>query len=156
MEFEEAFAVLMKFEGGYSNDPKDPGGETKYGISKRAYPNEDIANLTEERAKEIYKKDYWDKIKGDSLPAQLRYAVFDAAVNSGVGQAVKWLQAAVGVPEDGKLGSETMKAVKARSGYQTAIAFCGYRLRFITKITVFDTFGKGLCRRVSEILIRYV
>jgi lysozyme family protein len=156
MEFEEAFAVLMKFEGGYSNDPKDPGGETKYGISKRAYPDEDITNLTEERAKEIYKKDYWNKVKGDTLPAQLRYAVFDAAVNSGVTQAIKWLQASVAVVEDGKLGTETMKAVKACVPYQTAATFCGYRIRFITKIPTFPTFGKGLCRRVSEILIRYV
>lgn len=155
MDFNQAFAALMKFEGGYSNNPKDPGGETKYGISKRAFPEEDIANLTEQRAKEIYKKFYWDKVKADTLPAQLRYSVFDAAVNSGVVQAIKWLQASVGVPEDGILGTETTKAIKARNAYQTAAIFSGYRLRFITKITVFDTFGKGLCRRVSEILIRY-
>lgn len=90
--FEESVKHVLSHEGGYVNDPDDPGGETKYGISKRAYPNLDIANLTREDAKAIYKRDYWDAIGADNLPASVRYAAFDTAVNMGVGAAKKLLR----------------------------------------------------------------
>lgn len=90
--FEEAVAKVLKHEGGYVNDPDDPGGETKYGISKRAYPNVDIKNLTEAQAKAIYKRDYWDAIGADQLPANVRYAAFDTAVNMGVGKAKQFIK----------------------------------------------------------------
>lgn len=83
---------LLKWEGGYSNDPSDPGGETKYGISKRAHPDEDIKNLTPERAMAIYASDYWDKAGCDSIPFPLNVVVFDSAVNCGVGMARLWLK----------------------------------------------------------------
>ena len=79
-DFERAFDLLMESEGGYSDDPADPGGETNFGISKRAYPKEDIRFLTLERAKEIYKRDYWDAIRADDLPYPINILIFDAAL----------------------------------------------------------------------------
>lgn len=90
--FDQAVGMVLKHEGGYVNDPVDPGGETKYGISKRAYPKVDIAGLTVDGAKAIYKRDYWDAIGADQLPANVRYAAFDTAVNMGVGVARKFLK----------------------------------------------------------------
>ena len=87
----------LKWEGVYSNDPNDPGGETKWGISKKAYPKEDIKNMTRERALEIYAQDYWLKAGCDALPYPLCVAVFDAAVNCGVGRAISWLRHSNGV-----------------------------------------------------------
>lgn len=82
--FDAAFAIVVGIEAGYVNDPQDPGGETKYGISKRAYPNEDIPNLTPERAKFLYRRDYWDKANCDALAWDLALITFDSAVNQGV------------------------------------------------------------------------
>lgn len=81
--FEKAIDFVLSIEGGYVNDPSDPGGETKYGISKRAYPNVDIANLTESAAKEIYKRDYWDAMECDNLVYSVDIVAFDTAVNMG-------------------------------------------------------------------------
>ena len=99
----ENFAVAVGFvlahEGGYINDPADPGGETKYGISKRAYPRVDIKNLTKAQARDIYYRDYWKRVDGDNLPAGLDLAVFDTAVNCGVSVARSFLQATKSVGE---------------------------------------------------------
>lgn len=81
--FEVAMAFVRKWEGGYVNDPDDPGGETKYGISKRAYPNEDIKNLTRERAEYLYKRDYWDPLDLDKYPQDKAVVLFNVAVNMG-------------------------------------------------------------------------
>ena len=110
--FKPAVDRVLRMEGGYVNDPADPGGETKYGVSKRAYPAVDIAALTEDGARAIYKKDYWDACRCDSLPAPLDWLVFDAAVNQGVQAAGKMLQGAVGVAVDGKIGPATVAAAK--------------------------------------------
>lgn len=91
-EFRKALGFVLPQEGGYVNDPDDPGGETKWGISKRAYPNEDIKNLTPERACTIYATDYWDACGCDAIPFPLNVAVFDSAVNCGVGNAKAWLK----------------------------------------------------------------
>jgi len=91
MEFNKALEFTLKYEGGYSNDPLDAGGMTKYGISQKAYPNEDIKNLTKARAAELYKRDYWDKIGADNLEDGLDCAAFDCAVNMGVGRAKTFL-----------------------------------------------------------------
>ena len=153
MTYDEAFKLVIGHEGGYVNHPRDPGGETKYGITKRDYPDEDIKNLTLDRAKEIYKRNYWDKVNADNLPKQLRYAIFDAAVNSGVGQASKWLQRAVGARDDGIIGPQTLAAVRAADPYKIAAIFIGQRLKFMAGLPTFDHFGKGWTRRVADILI---
>jgi lysozyme family protein len=112
MKFEKAFEIVIGHEGGYVNDPLDKGGETKYGISKRAYPNLDIKNLTLADAQRIYKADYWDKAKSEDVPEFIRYIHFDAAVNHGVGMAVKLLQRAANVKDDGIFGPITKNAAQ--------------------------------------------
>jgi lysozyme family protein len=114
MEFKDAIKIILKHEGGYVNDPVDPGGETNMGISKKAYPNLDIKNLTEEDVSEIYYKDYWLKAKCPSIPHYLRLIYFDMVVNMGKSRAVKILQTAItakGVDTDidGGIGPQTIK-----------------------------------------------
>ena len=92
MSFDRAVALVLKHEGGYVNDSRDPGGETRYGISKRAYPDVDILRLTEDEAKAIYKRDYWDTLRPDEIPEPLAICLFDAAVNMGAVTSVRLLQ----------------------------------------------------------------
>lgn len=115
--------MILKNEGGYVNDPNDPGGETNFGICKRSYPNVDIKNLTKDGAKAIYKKDYWDKVNGDQINDQnLATSVFDFAVNAGVGTAIKQVQKMLNVTADGVLGPKTMAALNASSGLSKSFA----------------------------------
>jgi|TARA_B100000035_G_scaffold312556_1_gene324300 lysozyme family protein len=114
--FDDIIEVTLKHEGGYVHDPADLGGETNFGIAKRFYPNVDIKNLTKEGAKEIYKKDYWDKNKVDDIPENLRHIYFDMCVNQGKGTAVKILQRAANakgsdLAVDGGLGPKTLQAI---------------------------------------------
>lgn len=143
--FDKALAIVLRHEGGYVNDPRDPGGETKYGISKRAYPNVDIANLTVEDAAAIYRRDYWDKLRPDELPADLAVVLFDTAVNQGVSRAIRLLQKACGVAQDGVMGPNTiaaanrMKDIVVRLSAERAIAYAN--------TANFDTFARGWLRR---------
>jgi|YelNatPaOPRAMG01_1025707.scaffolds.fasta_scaffold07437_2 lysozyme family protein len=98
--FDKAFKFIMKWEGGYTNDKDDPGGETKYGISKKSYPNIDIKNLTLERAKEIYKKNYWDKLNCDKISYPMDLIVFDTAVNMGISIANEFMKKSKGDPKE--------------------------------------------------------
>ena len=81
--FDEIIEIVLEHEGGYVNDPDDPGGETNFGVSKRAYPNVDIKNLTEDAAKDIYRRDYWDRNHCEDLPDELRHVYFDMCINQG-------------------------------------------------------------------------
>jgi len=116
--FNEIIEEVLKHEGGYVNDPNDRGGETKYGIAKRFYPNIDIKNLTIEQTKKIYHQDYWRPSKCDEVPGNLRHIYFDMAVNFGISGAVKVLQRAANasrVPDievDGKIGPNTINAIQ--------------------------------------------
>ena len=115
-KFDKIIKVVLKHEGGYVNDPDDPGGETNFGIAKRSHPDVDIVNLTKEGAKEIYKKVYWDKNKVDDLPDNLKHIFFDMCVNMGRGTAVKVLQGAINnkggnLVVDGGFGSGTSFAL---------------------------------------------
>lgn len=148
--FDEVFNRVIGAEGGYVNDPRDPGGETKYGISKRQYPTEDIKNLTLDRAKEIYRADYWSKIGGDNLPPPIDEFIFDYAVNSGVSKASKALQGACGVLRDGQIGPKTIGAVKDRNPKQML------RLIFVDRAMAWaedanlKTFGIGWYARLFD------
>ncbi len=148
--FDQCFEKLIGYEGGYTLDPKDPGGETNWGISKRAYPAVDIKNLTRDGAKDIYKRDYWDRAQCDKLPPTLAFLLFDAAVNSGIGQAIRFLQRAVGVADDGVLGALTLAAVQRLDNESLCARFLGQRLDFMTRLSTWDYFGKGWARRVAD------
>lgn len=153
MTFDDAFAKLIGHEGGYVNDKRDPGGETKFGISKRAYPDVNIASLTIEQAKVIYKRDYWDRARCDELPPVVSFQVFDTAVNSGIGQSIRFLQRAVGVADDGQVGPLTVNAVRRLNPEAVVARFNGHRLDFMTKLSNWDVFGKGWARRVAANLM---
>lgn len=150
MNFDHAFDALIPHEGGYVWNPADPGGETKYGISKRQYPGIDIRALTLADAKAIYLRDYWQRAQCDRLPPELAFDVFDAAVNSGIGQAIRWLQRAAGVADDGVVGPLTLAAIQRLDDTSALRArLSGHRLDFMTRLSTWDTFGKGWARRVA-------
>lgn len=153
--FDMAFAGVIGVEGGYVNDPNDPGGETKYGISKRAYPNESIAALTLDRAKAIYRRDYWDAVKGDELPYHMDILVFDAAVNQGVIPAVKMLQHALSVAQDGILGRDTMTKARNAGKEQCALFMADRAMRYIGTRN-FDRYGRGWLKRLFMVAFESV
>lgn len=147
--FEQYFERLIGHEGGYVADSRDPGGETKFGISKRAYPHLDIKALMLQDAKAIYKRDYWDRACCDALPPGVAFDVFDAAVNSGIGQSIRFLQRAVGVADDGVVGPVTLAAVRRTDAETVQARFNGQRLDFMSRLTTWDVFGKGWARRIA-------
>jgi lysozyme family protein len=147
VNFDQAFDRLIGNEGKYVNNPADPGGETKYGISKRSYPNVDIANLTVEGAKEIYLRDFWNPI-GDAHPA-IKFQVFDFAVNSGIQTAIRKLQAAIGVADDGHWGPLSSAKLAATPVPQVITHFIAQRIRFWTSLSTWSTFGKGWANRAA-------
>jgi len=150
MNFDQAFDKLISHEGGYVDNPNDPGMETKFGISKRSYPDIDIKALTLDSAKAIYKRDYWDRAQCDSLPPAVSFQVFDAAVNSGIGQSIRFLQRAVGVVDDGSVGPLTLAAIQRRDSSEVVAHFNAERLEFMTRLSTWETFGKGWARRISD------
>ena len=157
--FEQCLALVLKHEGGYVNNPKDPGGRTNLGVTQKVWeewvghPVDEAAMraLTPSDVAPLYKKNYWDKIKGDDLPAGVDYACFDLAVNSGVGRAAKILQQAVGANPDGAIGPASLDAVEKANPRDVATEICDLRLIFLQSLPIFATFGKGWTRRVSEV-----
>lgn len=152
MNFKDAVEIILSHEGGYVNHKDDPGMETNYGISKRSYPNLDIKSLTREEAKKIYLRDFWNKVRGDSLPFGVALIMFDFAVNAGVGTAVKALQHAVGAKEDGILGDLTMARVGTVNKNFICEKLTTYRILHYTSLKTFGTFGKGWIDRAIETL----
>ena len=157
--FEQCLALVLKHEGNFVNHPKDPGGMTNLGVTKKVW-EEWVGHPVDEAAMRalgpsdvapLYKKNYWDKIKGDQLPAGVDYACFDLAVNSGVGRAAKTLQQALGVSADGAIGPATLDAVEKADARSLATEICDLRLKFLQSLPTFGTFGKGWTRRVSEV-----
>ena len=157
--FDLALRALLKHEGGFSNHPADPGGMTNLGVTKTVWEEwvghevdeKTMRALTPEIVGPMYKAKYWDKIKGDDLPDGVDYAVFDAAVNSGPGRAAKWLQACVGVEQDGGIGPKTLQAVFAFGG-DLVEDYGKRRLSFLMDLPHWATFGKGWSRRVAEVV----
>lgn len=147
--FEEAFDRLIGHEGGYVNHPADPGGETKFGISKRSYPNLDIAALTRETVKPIYYEDFW-KVCGVGLHRSVLYQVFDAAVNHGAGNAIRMLQRAVDVADDGHWGARSNAAYAAMDRNDVLFRFLSFRGQFMVKLSTFPKFGAGWMNRIFQ------
>lgn len=147
--FDAVFDRLMGHEGGYVNDPDDPGGETQWGISRRSYPNLNIAALTREDARAIYRRDFWDRIHGDEMPDGVAFQVFDFAVNSGIETAVRYLQRAVGAADDGQWGPVSRAAVAALSESDVILRLLAERLDFMTRLKNWPAHGKGWARRIA-------
>lgn len=154
MKFEDAVELILKFEGGLSIDPKDPGGMTNFGISKRAYPNIAIERLTRDQAKEIYRKDYWDKNKIDQLPDKIRLAIFDSCVNQGSDFAIKALQGICAVEKDGVIGIKTIEMANKLDPTKTLELFCEKRLDRYGANPNFYRYGLGWTRRLLEVAFR--
>jgi lysozyme family protein len=144
---------VLSSEGGYVNDPRDPGGETQWGIAKRSYPKVNIRTLTREQAIAIYRADFWLPIYGDQIPPALAFQALDAAVNHGLGTAKRWLQRAAGVAEDGQIGPVTLAALRSGDPADLVLRFVSYRLDFYTRLSTFPTFGKGWIRRMAQNLL---
>ncbi len=150
MTFDDAFDRLMGAEGGYVNNPNDPGGETKWGISKRAYPLLNIVLLTRDEAKAIYRRDFWTRIGGEVLPAALMFQLFDFAVNSGIETAIRALQRAAGVADDGHWGAVSQSAAASMPISDAIMRLNAERLDFMTRLATWPTFGKGWARRIAQ------
>lgn len=162
MEFNQAFELIIGHEGGFTDDRRDPGNwtggkvgvgtlkGTKYGIASNSYPNLDIKNITADQAKVIYKRDYWDKVKADLLPDDLRLHVFDMAVNGGISRAVKLLQKSVGTAEDGSLGPLTLSAVSKANPFKLVLAYNANRFLFYTSLSNFSIYGRSWVNRVAR------
>ena len=156
MNFDHAFIQLLGHEGGYVNHPSDPGGETNWGITKavaRAHGyTGSMRSLPRDTAKAIYRKDYWDAVRAEELPELVRYAVFDAAVNSGTRQSIKWLQQAVNTTPDGIIGPKTLAAVRSLDQQELLRKLLAQRLKFFTSLKTWNSFGKGWARRIADLM----
>lgn len=156
--YEHCLELILHHEGGYVNHPKDPGGETNLGVTKRVYEEwggtKDMKDLTVEDVAPIYEKNYWGRVKGDDLPAGLDLCVFDFAVNAGPGRAAKYLQRMIGTTVDGGIGPNTLRAVHnyiEEEGLEAAIdTYQKNRQSYYEKLSTFETFGRGWTRRVVE------
>ncbi|QQG67025.1 glycoside hydrolase family 108 protein [Desulfobulbus oligotrophicus] len=149
--FDRAIVHVLANEGGYSNNPKDPGGETMWGITRATataagYSGE-MKDLPLRIAKKIYRERYW-RLEYERMPYVVAVQVFDAAVNSGPVAAIKWLQQAVGTRQDGVIGPLTMAAVGRRDPLQIVLRFCSARLKFLTSLPTWPSFGRGWVNRI--------
>lgn len=145
---DKSIELIIDLEGGYNNVLADRGGETKFGISKKAFPDLDIPNLTLEAAKQIYKEQYWDAVKGDLLPAGLSLIVMDAAINHGVFKATTLLQRCLHLKEDGMLGPQTIQATLTAVTPSLIVDYALERHVAYTKNEQWEKFGKGWSKRL--------
>ena len=158
MNFDSAFDLLITHEGGFSNRPlsDDPGGATMYGVTEKVarangYTGA-MQDFTLAMAKDIYRRQYWDACKCDQMPEAVRYPLFDAAVNSGAGQSIKWLQASAGVKADGIIGQMTLTSVAVADADRLVKQMLGRRLAFLTGLPNWQANARGWSRRVASIM----
>ena len=160
--WKQAFDLMLKSEGGYVHHPSDPGGRTNLGVTQATWENwvgrgsdeAEMRGLTPEKVEPMYKKKFWDAVRGDELPVGLDYLMFDFAVNAGAGRAIKTLQTAVGVTPDGGFGPMTMAAVQAVDPNELIERFSQAKEDFYRSLTTFATFGKGWLNRVADVKVK--
>lgn len=156
MNFDTAFATLLGHEGGFSDHAADPGGATRYGVTeavaREAGYRGDMRELPLDLAKKIYRDRYWDAVKAEELPPAVRYAVFDAAVNSGTGQAALWLQRALGVTADGVIGPKTLAAASQVNAEALRMRVLAQRLKFMAKLPNWPAFSRGWANRIADLM----
>ena len=154
--YAQSLKQVLKYEGGYVDHPKDPGGPTNKGVTQAVYDSwrksqnlstQSVRNIADSEVAAIYKSLYWDRIRGDDLPSGVDFAVFDFAVNSGVSRAAKMLQSVVGVAQDGVIGPATIEATKT----YVAMAVTNKRLAFMQSLSIWPTFGKGWSARIADV-----
>lgn len=150
MTFDDIFDRLIGHEGGYVDDPDDPGGETNWGVSKRSYPEVDIKNLTRSDARAIYLWDFWVPLRGEDLHDGIAYQLFDFAVNSGIQTAIRYFQRALGVADDGHFGPASLAASQAMSESDQILRLNAERLDFMTRTKNWPAHGKGWARRIAQ------
>lgn len=155
MDFETAIDHVLRFEGGYSDHPSDPGGITNYGITQRTAQAHgymgSMKSIPMHIVRDIYRKSYWDKAKCEQLPPILRLIHFDSGVNSGTHRAAKWLQEAVGAAPDGIIGPKTLAAAEC-AGIPELEKYAQIRLSFLQSLKTFSVFGRGWTNRVNAVL----
>ena len=158
--FEKCLLLLLSHEGGFVDHPKDPGGMTNLGVTKKVYDKwigrksteKEMRNLTPADVAIIYKNNYWDKVRGDDLPSGLDWCAFDWAVNSGSGRPAKAIQKAVGATADGAIGPMTLQAVADKDPKNIIESVYHTRQKFYEGLKTFETFGRGWTRRNKETL----
>lgn len=164
--FRRAFAVVHGHEGGFVDHPSDPGGATNHGISLRYARSKgrlmdldqdgdvdaaDIRLITRDVAMSLYEMDFWRPIRGDELPPALALLTFDAAINNGTPQAIRWMQQAAGVRADGQLGPVSMQALTSLPATELAERLHAQRVRLMTDLGTWPQFGRGWARRLAAL-----
>lgn len=158
--FDRWLPHILKHEGGYVNHPRDPGGATMKGITQKTYdswrdrqrqPRQSVRLISDAEISAIYRRDYWEPIRGDELPAGVDYCVFDFAVNSGINRAARYLQNAVGTEADGVIGAETIAAAGSVGPASIINHICDARMSFLKGLSTWRDFGKGWTARVSDV-----
>jgi len=163
----KSFDMVIAHEGGFTNDERDPGnklpdgrkGSTMLGCTQANWEKyighevtqDDMKLLKKEDVKPLYKRDYWDAVKGDDLPVGVDYAVFDFAINAGPSAARKMIQKALGVTADGAIGPATMKAIQEANGKDLLDKFSHSKEAFYKSLPTFQTYGKGWLKRVTDV-----
>jgi lysozyme family protein len=156
--FDEALKAILKHEGGFVNHPRDPGGMTNLGVTKKVWEawvgkvvdESEMRALTPATVAPMYRKNYWDAVKADELPAGLDYLMFDFAINAGANRAIKTMQKAIGTNPDGIIGAKTLGALKNSDQKDLISKFSIEKELFYKALPTFATFGKGWMRRVAE------
>ena len=149
---------VLQYEGGYVDHPRDPGGATNKGITigtlsrylGRRATKQDVRDISDVTVAKIYRRDYWDAVRGDALPVGLDLVAFDGGVNSGPSRGIKWMQTGLGVVADGKVGPQTLAAAK-RGGVGAIERACAARMGFLQRLRHWDAFGRGWTRRVASV-----
>ena len=162
--FEQCLAITLAHEGGWADHPKDPGRATMKGITIGTYAQfkgrkvtkDELRNISDADLRTIYRRNYWDKVRGDDLPTGLDLVAFDGAVNSGPSRGARWLQHGVGALPDGKIGPETVRAATVPNAAQAIGRACDARLSFLRSLKTWATFGKGWSSRVADIRAKAV
>ena len=148
---------VLSLEGGYAHHPKDPGGETNWGVTKRTAQANGYTGsmraMTRAQAIEIYRKAFWQRYHADKMPDSIAFQFFDACINHGYGNAARMLQRAANVPDDGVIGAVSLAAINKLPENDLLLRFNAERLVFYTKLGTFTSFGKGWVRRVAQNLI---
>ena len=156
--FDHSLDLVLKSEGGFVNNPKDPGGMTNLGVTATTWSNfkgrntneKEMRSLTRDDVAPLYEKKYWNACKCDDLPSGIDYLVFDFAVNSGPGRSIKILQKALGIPEDGAIGPVTIQTIDVMDKTELINRFSNEKKQFYESLSTFATFGKGWLNRVDE------